>query len=410
MKVLLAVVLLAALLLLLWWVDPRLPAGLAPQDLDGSGRLSREQAGPLLRRHFDAIDRDGSGELDGRELRRHILRDGLRGRTRTVAVPAFPEQRRGEALRDWLQSPLQSGRLFGVAMVVLRDGEVVFDHHAGDVDPGTAQPVGSAGMWLAAAMLACLDERGDLDLQGDLRGLDRQLGGGWGDMPLLDILSHTAGAAAVAGMHFSPDTSLETAARAVMARHPPVGGQQELRFGAAGLQVLAGLVEGRHERSWRRLFVECLGWPLSLHSASFGHPVTGPRSQGFHSPGLGLHLSVKDYARFLAMLQQEGRFDGVRVLDRRSLEQLERDRADALPRADLPRWADSRWGHTAGAWCEHRDEQERCRRLLVLGEYGTLAWLDRDRRLAGVIHVLDDLPRVRAWLFATRELAEQTHF
>jgi CubicO group peptidase (beta-lactamase class C family) len=187
----------------------------------------------------------------------------------------------------------------------------------------------------------------------------------------------------------------------------PAGG---LRFGGAGLQVLAGLLEARSNRSWRLLFIECLGWPLSLDSASFGHPVSGPRGEGFFSPGLGLHLSLEDYARFLGMLQQQGRFDGVGVIERQILERLELDRVSSLPQPDRPAWADPAWGHAAGAWCERWNENRQCRRLSAPGAYGALPWLDRDRGLAGIILTVDSLPRIRDWLFATRDLAEQTHF
>ncbi len=406
----LAGLLLAAFLILLWLLDPRLPAGLAPQDYDGSGALSREQAGPLLRLDFERIDRNGSGELDGRELRRHILSNWLAGRSRAVPVPDFPEHRDAAALRRWLDEAVAGGHLRSAGMILLREGEVLFEHHAGDFDARAALPLDSAGMWPVAVMMACLAERGEIVLDAPLSRLDPTLGQGWGTMTASGILAHIAGAPAVSATTFPSETGLETAARALMARYPAVHSDPELRFGGAGLQVLAGLLEARMDRSWRRLFVECLGWPLSLDSASFGHPVIGPATQGFLSPGFGLHLSLEDYGRFLAMLQLQGRYDGVGIIEHRSIEQLERERVGLLPRVDRPHWVDPAWGHAAGAWCERRDEAGQCRRLSAPGAYGALPWLDRDRRTAGIILTVDSLPRIRHWLIATRDLAEQTHF
>lgn len=397
-------------MLLLWWLDPRLPAALASQDHDLSGALNRQQAGPLLRRDFDRIDRDGSGELDGRELRRHILGNWLAGRTRAAKVPALPEQRDVSALRGWLDEAVAAGHVRGAGMILLREGEVLFEHHAGDFDPLSALPLESAGMWPAALMIGCLAQRGEIDLDAPLRQLEAGLGQGWGQMTPGGILAHSDGAPPVAGAAFPPETGLETAAQALMARYPATLPSRELRFGGAGLQVLAGLLEARTGRSWRRLFIECLGWPLSLDSASFGHPVTGPRDAGFFSPGLGLHMGLEDYGRFLAMLQLAGRFDGVGVIERDMIDLLERERVAGLPQPDRPAWADPTWGHAAGVWCERWDEGRQCRRLSAPGAYGALPWLDRDRGIAGVILTLDNLPRVRDWLFATRELAEQTYF
>lgn len=406
----LALLILVAALLLLWWWDPRLPAGVAAQDYDGSGGLSREQAGPLLRLDFDRIDRDGSGELDGRELRRYILGNWLAGRSRAAAVADFPQRRDAAALERWLDLAVAEGHLRSVGMILLREGEVLFEHHAGDFDPRAALPLDSAGMWPAAAMIGCLAERGELELDAPLSRLDAQLGQGWGNMTASGILAHMAGAPAVAATTFPPEAGLETAARALMARYPALAPGRELRFSGAGLQVLAGLLEARMDRSWRRLFIECLGWPLSLDSARFGHPVTGPTALGFLSPGFGLHMGLEDYGRFLAMLQLYGRYDGVGILDRRTIEQLERDRVGELPREARPQWANPAWGHAAGAWCERSDAAGQCRRLSAPGAYGALPWLDRDRRTAGIILTVDSMPRVRDWLFATRELAEQTYF
>lgn len=397
-------------LLLLWWLDPRLPAALAAEDYDRSGTLSRKQAGPLLRRDFERIDRDGSGDLDGRELRRHVLGNWLAGRTLAAKVPDFPSHRDAAALRRWLDEAVAAGALRGVGMMLLRDGEVFFEHHAGDVDPLAALPLDSAGMWPTAVMIGCLAQRGDLDLAAPLGRGDVELGQGWGAMTPIGLLTHSAGAPAVPGTAFPPDTGLETAAGSLMARYPAHAPGLERRFGAAGLQVLAGWVEAQVDRSWRRLFIECLGWPLSLDSASFGHPVTGPASGGFLSPGLGLHMSLADYGRFLGMLQQNGRFDGVGIIEPEIIEQLERERAATLPQPHPPRWVDPTWGHAAGVWCERADEAGRCRRLSAPGAYGALPWLDRDRGMAGVILTVDSLPRIRDWLFATRELAEQTYF
>lgn len=404
------VLLLCAALLLLWWLDPRLPAALAQEDRDRNGALSREQAGPLLRRDFDRIDRDGSGDLDGRELRRHVLGNWLAGRTLTAKVPAFPLHRDAAALRRWLDDAVAAGELRNVGMLLLREGEVLFEHHAGGFDPRAALPLDSAGMWPAAVMVGCLAQRGDMDLNAPLRQLDSNLGQGWGALTATGILAHSAGAPPVPGTAFPPGIGLESAARALMARYPAKLPDRELRFGGAGLQVLAGLLEAHSNRSWRRSFVECLGWPLSLDSASFGHPVTGPAVGSFFSPGLGLHMSLEDYGRFLGMLQLQGRFDGVGIVDGHVIEQLERERVAGLPQADRPRWADPAWGHAAGAWCERSDEAGQCRRLSAPGAYGALPWLDRDRGMAGIILTVDSMPRVRDWLFATRELAEQTYF
>ena len=403
-----ALAMLALLLLGAWLFDPRLPGGIRDRDLDRSGVLTRSQAGPLLRRDFSLIDRDGSGELAGRELRRHVLQEWWRGNTRSVAVPPLPAARDPQTLRAWLDDAVTTGQLRGVGLVLLREGEEVFRHQAGDFDSSWPLPLGSAGMWLAATQFACLDARGDLDLAAPLARSGLSLSNSWGQMTPAAILAHVAGAPGVSGFDFPVETGMDAAANALMARHLAAPAEEAFRFGGAGLQVAAWAAEQLTDKSWRRLFIECLGWPMSLHSAGWGDPIGGPRSNGFLSPGYGLHLAIDDYARFLSMLQQWGRYDGVGVVPRPHLEAQEREQVAGLPaRRDRPPWAKAEWGHARGAWCERTDPQGRCTRLVSPGGFGVLPWLDREQELAGVLATLDSTPRVIDWLLATRALAEQ---
>jgi len=403
-----ALSMLALLLLGAWLFDPRLPGGVRDLDVDRTGALTPEQAGPLLRRDFAVIDADGSGELDGRELRLHVLGEWWRGNTRSVAVPALPVTQDPDTLRAWLDDAVAAGGLRGVGLVLLREGEEVFRHQAGDFDASRPLPLGSAGMWLAATQFTCLDVRGDLAVDAPLSTSGLLLPDGWGRMTPAAILGHVAGAPATRALEFPAQTRMEAAASALMARHLSAPPGEQLRFGGAGMQVAAWVAEQVTGQSWRRQFIECLGWPMSLHSAGWGDPISGPRDRGFLSPGFGLHLSLDDYARFLSMLQQWGRYDGVGVVPRADLEAQELEQAAGLPARDRPPWAQPEWGHARGAWCERTNSDGRCTRLVSPGGYGVLPWLDREQELAGVLATLDSTPRVMDWLLATRTLAEQS--
>lgn len=413
---------LLGLLLGAWLLDPRLPGGARELDRDGSGTLSRDEAGPVLRQRFDAIDRADTGEITGRELRRYILRGWLTGRARPVPVPDLPAERNPDVLRNWLDDAVAGGGLDGVGMILFQDGERVFQHAAGDFDPTAALALESASMWPTAALFACLEGRGDLDMTAPL-GASMDLPGAWGDMTLTEILSHRAGAASGQGVEFARETSMERAAQALMARYPPERDDRGFQFGGVGLQVVGWLAENAAGRSWRRLFIECMGWPMSLDSAAWGHPRLGPANGGYLSPAYGLHMSLEDYGRFLSMLQQQGRYAGVGVLPSESVARLLPQQIAARDIRERPHWADQDWGYALGAWCERagragsasagsasdgaRPDAE-CMRFSSPGAYGVWPWWDRDRNLAGVIATVDHLPRVRAWMEATRRLADDT--
>lgn len=393
-----------------WFLtDTRLTGVAADLDRDGSGSLERDEVGPVVRRAFDEVDRDGSGAVDAVEFRRWVLVRWLSGATRPLAVPELPERPDGEALRAWLREPVASGDLDGVGLVVLVHGEVVFRHVEGSLAAEAAVPLASASKWPAAAVFGCLHERGELDLERPVGRFAAEVTPAWAELPATRLLSHSSGAPSGQLLSFDPETSLATAARDLVRTQQPTAPAGVFRYGGVSMQVAAWWAETVTQRSWRRLFVECLAWPLSLESAAWGHALAGPSADGFVDVGAGLSMSLDDYGAFLAMLQQNGRYGGVRNLSQATLRLLERDRVGDAPREELPPSADPDWGYALGAWCERRRDDGTCTSLSSPGALGAYPWLDREREVAGVLLTVDALPRTLAWSRATRQLAERVY-
>jgi CubicO group peptidase (beta-lactamase class C family) len=382
-------------------LDPRLPEPLGRLDRDGDGRLAPDEAPPVLARAFPAVDGDGSGLLEGRELRLWTLERALGGATRPVPVPTPPARVDAAALRAWLEAPVRDGSLDGVGLLLLDAGTVVFRHAAGELGASTPVPVAEAGAWLAAATVACAAERAAVPLETPLGRWLPELPGAWGRATLAQLLSHSAGAPARRDAGFASDVSLDAAVRALAARYPAAPGS---RFEPAspGPELAARAMELESGRSWRRLFVECLAWPLSMEGAAWGGARGAPARQGRVDPARGLHLSLEDYGRFLSLLQQGGRYGGVANLRPATVEALETVRTEGLPRGEETAGRE----YALGVWCVRRDGA-RCRRLERPGGWGTLAWLDRDTGRAGVLLLVDSAPRVSSWARATQALAER---
>lgn len=404
----LALILLAACTVVALWMllDPRLPAVAARLDRDSDGHLERSEVGPVAARRFDAIDRDGSDTVDGGEFRRWILGQWWQGRTAAVEVPELPARPDAEVLRRWIEAPVARGELDGVGLLILRGGEVVFRQVAGDLVADEAVPLGAATAWLTGATFACLGDRGLLDLDAPVDAAAAGLSSRWSGVTLAQLLSHRVGAPADDLSMLDPALSNRAAARMVADAFPPDPSDTEFRPGEASLLVAVALAESLTGRPWRRLFVECLAWPLSLTTAAWGHPVAGPSRRGLAMPGSGLYLSLDDYGAFLSMLQQQGRYDAVPNLSEDAVRWLLRDRIADLPRASLPSGAEA-LGHAIGAWCEAADANGNCTQLVRPGSHGALAWLDRERSLAGILMSVDAQGRVAAWNHATRELATE---
>ena len=396
-----------AILALTGWFlgDVRLAGVAARLDADGSGVLERDEVGPPAARAFARVDRDGSGGIDGVEFRRWILGQWLSGRTGPVGVEPLPKEADPGTLARWLERPVAAGELDGAALIVLRNGAVVFRHAAGDLNPERPVPLDAASKWLTGTVFACLADRGELDLEAPLASLVPEAPPGWGELTPVQMLSHTAGAPADRLLSLPADPDLRSSGRALARAHLPEDPGRVFRYGDVSMQVAGWAAEAMTGRSWRRLFVECLSWPLSLDSAAWGHPLSGPDLQAPPLLGSGLHLSLDDYGAFLSMLQQGGRYEGVRNLSPGAIRVQETERIGNLPRENLPVGVEPDWGYGLGVWCETRSPAGRCLRMSSPGAFGAFPWLDRETGLAGMVLTVDAAARVTAWNRATRRLA-----
>ena len=397
----------AALVAALWFfLDPRLPAIAAGFDRDESGALERHEAGTRLRAVFSEVDRDDSGAVDGVEFRRWLLASWLSGASRAVPVPAVPERVSEESLRRWLDAPIEAGQLEGIGLLVVNERGVVFEHVAGAFSATAPVTLGAASAWPAAAVHACLRERGELDPDAPMGMFAPDLPTAWAERSATELLSHTAGVPQYPLTDVAPGLSLAQVSRDLVRTLRPTRPGERFEVSAVGPQIAAWWAEETTGRSWRRLFVECLGWPLSLDTAEWGHAVLG--TSAFIDAAAGLSLSLQDYGAFLSMLLADGRYAGVRNLRARSLAWLEAERVGDRPIEGAVEVDDS-VGYALGAWCERLDASGRCGALSAPGALGAYPWIDRERRIAGVLLTLDGRARTSEFARATRRLAEQAY-
>lgn len=180
-------------------------------------------------------------------------------------------------------------------------------------------------------------------------------------------------------------------------------------YGGLGMQTTAYMCllaeaaarPGEPAPGWLQVFRERIGDPVGMPSTDYDAytppaiaPTANPNTAG------SIRTNIEDYGRFITMLNHDGCIDGRRVLPTAAIEALLTDRTEGNPvyrspyqglyflvpytaqfstglgcfidnRRDLPATPEhprgvTRWMTSAGAW-------------------GTAAFLDRDRHLAGVL-------------------------
>lgn len=109
--------------------------------------------------------------------------------------------------------------------------------------------------------------------------------------------------------------------------------------------------------------------PLEKNILALGDYLTPP---AFESAGAGLVSTCEDYNHFLQMLVQEGRFEGVRLLGRKTVEYMRRNQLTPAQRSDCD-WESLR-GYGYGNFMRSLIEPELAVSNGSVGEFGWDGW------------------------------------
>jgi len=260
----------------------------------------------------------------------------------------------------------------GCALVVLVDGEVVYQNGFGGLTPESVIPVVSASKWLAAATIMTLVDDGLLSLDDRVTDLFPAL-----EEPLVlvrHLFSHTSGLPGDASVCTDWMLLGDCAARIAGLRIETMPGKV-FEYGELSMQIGGHLAELATAQPWHDLFEERLSGPLGMTNTdykTFGetpNPVVGGGAQS----------SALDYARLVQMLLDGGLHEGERFLSEDAVAEILTDQL-----VDTPIKPET--GYGLGCWGYRVDPETN--RLLVAsspGAYGFIPWIDTRRNLAGVL-------------------------
>ena len=100
---------------------------------------------------------------------------------------------------------------------------------------------------------------------------------------------------------------------------------------------------------------------------------TYPHEPAFQSGGAGLLSTIEDYAKFASMLANEGEWNGVRILSRRTVRYMRRSQLTDEQKKTM-QWASLR-GHGYGNFMRVLEDEGQAPSLGGKGEFGWDGWL-----------------------------------
>lgn len=283
----------------------------------------------------------------------------------------------------------------GYVFQLMVDGVTVYRRAAGSLQLDSAILIASSSKALVAAALLTLVRDGLLDLD---RPVEDYLGEDWpadkAEITTRMLLNHTAGLADDAPCLESALITLRSCARSIADMPLRFAPGTTFAYGANGYQVAGLIAERLSGQGFARFFDAALARPLGMGSTGF--EGLNPRLAG------GARSNADDYLRFSQMILAGGRVDQQQFLPGELVATLSQNQIEGLPRIQLPPGANANFNGYALGWWLSRPIQfgglSRGPEIADPGAFGTVPWMDYDRRYAAILLLESDaVIGIRIW-------------
>lgn len=298
-----------------------------------------------------------------------------------AAAPSAAREPDFAPVTAYMDAGYRSLGLPGAALLVAKDGKVVYERFFGTYTADTVVPIASSSKWLSGAVVMSLVDEGRLDLDAKVSKYLPQFTGQRGEMTVRQMFSHSSGLVDFPGAWDYQITMAEYADRVaregVMAAAPGTS----VRYASASMQVVGAIAEKVTGKPWNQLFKERIADPCDMPATTF---VVNPANRNPLLAG-GARSSLRDYAHFLEMLANKGVYKGRRVLSEAAVREMQKDQTGALP---LVRASNDRMGRAShygiGQWLDIQASDGRTIQVSSPGAFGFRPWINLDRGVYGV--------------------------
>ena len=288
------------------------------------------------------------------------------------------------AITESLKDAVEDAPLDGACLLVVKDGQTIYQECFGRYEPDTVVSIASASKWLSAATIMTLVNEGRLNLDDPVSEYLPEFTGKKGEITVRQLLSHTSGLPADNPAISTYRITLREAAAQIAEIPLAADPGKEFRYGGVSMQVAGAIAEIVSDKPWHDLFQERIAGPCEMKNTSYGRfgLNRNPRIAG------GASSTMNDYRNFLTMILAGGEFKGKRVLSKEAIREMEKDQTRGAEQksATLARLTvGSKYG--LGEWLDRKDEKGQGIEIGSPGAFGFRPWIDRQNNLVGVFVV-----------------------
>jgi CubicO group peptidase (beta-lactamase class C family) len=258
------------------------------------------------------------------------------------------------ALDDYFQRN-QKGLGNKFAVLVYKDGKVVYQKIMGEFNAKTQAPIAASGNWLTAALVMTFVDQGKLSLDDPvikyLPVFEKYMKS---YVTIRHCLSHTTGIENEGGkvgrlLPRKKHASLEEEVNALAAKEISANPGEEFHYGNIGLNIAGRVLEVISKKSFDRLMQERLLRPLKMRATNFVNDEGGAID-----PSVGARSTANDYINFLSMLLNKGMFEGKRILSEESIAEMQKPQFPDLPKKYSPKVTEG-FQYGLGQWISAED-------------------------------------------------------
>lgn len=254
--------------------------------------------------------------------------------------------------------------------------------------------ISTSSMWLATAAILAVLEQNNISIETDLNKILPQFKGDKGKITIRQLLSHTSGfpinSSFLKNRSITLAQSVDSIAKYVALTNSP---GKNFTYGGVSIQVAARIAEVISKKSWEQLFYELIAKPCQMNVTDFGKAKSVIIGEGAYSSG-------KDYTNFLKMILNKGTYNGIKVLNEKTVNEMLTDQTGGLPLGYVPylykTLQNSRF-YGLGVWIERIDPKTKHgTEVNCQGAKGFTPWINTCKKTLGVFAVNGDLRSVQS--------------
>ncbi len=237
-----------------------------------------------------------------------------------------------------------------VVTLIFKGDSLVYKNEMGGFNSKTQAPIASCSKWLTAALVMQFVDEGKLSLDDKVVTYLPEFGKYFKKhITIRQCLSHRTGIADDEKLlkrilQRRNISSLEEEVNEFAARDIRANPGNDFWYGSVGLNIVGRVLEVISKKKFDVLIKSKLFTPLGMTKTTFADATGGPVN-----PSGGAKSTADDYMKFLVMLLNKGKYNGVQVLSEKSVNEMRKVQNKTVQIMYAPKSAEG-YLYASGSW------------------------------------------------------------